>query len=155
MDYRRTGNTIVARLDKGEELLAKLCELAEAEDIGFAFVDGYGASRNLCLCYSDTDDKTYYGSDYTDIDFVLTSIKGILTRKGDNPAADLYATIANPSYGREMVAFVSINGFAVGGMIHSAVISTHCVLRLDVVDIDASLAESEFPGVDKLVFGEE
>ena len=157
MDYRRTGNTIVARLDKGEELLAKLCELAEAEDIGFAFVDGYGDASNVVLTYFDTKDNTEYGESYTAIDYEL-SVKGVLARKDGKHITDLRAVIANPSRGFTNPAkrvFGSVTGFASGGMVWSAVISTHCVLRLDVVDIDASLAESEFPGVDKLVLGEE
>ena len=32
MEYRRFGNKIVARIDRGEEVCAKLLELAEAEE---------------------------------------------------------------------------------------------------------------------------
>lgn len=154
MDYRRSGNSIVVRLDSVEELLAKLCELAEREDIGFAYVDGFGTSRELSLSYTNTEDKTWYRSDYADLDFVLPSIKGILVRRDGVPAADLYAVAANPAYGRESFYFVSVRGFAVGGKINSARVSTQCALKLDVLDIDAALEPTEYQGFGRLVFAE-
>ena len=59
MEYRRFGNKIVARIDKGEEICAKLLELAEAEDIRLAGVYGLGASDDVTLGVFDTATKVY------------------------------------------------------------------------------------------------
>ncbi len=128
------------------------------EDIGFVFVDGYGAASDAVLTHFDTRDRAEYGETYAGIDCELTSIKGVLARKDGKYTADLRATIANPSCGSanpNHSLFGRVTGFASGGMVWSAVIGTHCVLRLDIVNTDAHFKESEFPGVDKLVFGEE
>ena len=38
MDYRRFGNKIIARIDKGEEILEKIKEISLKEDIRLAEV---------------------------------------------------------------------------------------------------------------------
>lgn len=49
MEYRRVGNRIAARIDRGEELAAKLREIAEREDIRFAAVTGRGQCSKVEL----------------------------------------------------------------------------------------------------------
>lgn len=43
MDYRRFGNTIIARIDKGEEILAQVKEIALKEKIKLASIQALGA----------------------------------------------------------------------------------------------------------------
>ena len=43
MDYRRFGDTIIARIDKGEEIVAQVRRIAEAEQIKLASVEALGA----------------------------------------------------------------------------------------------------------------
>ena len=43
MDYRRFGNTIVARMDRGEEILGELKEICLKEDVKLASVSALGA----------------------------------------------------------------------------------------------------------------
>ena len=45
MEYRRFGNTVVMRIDRGEEILASLTALCKKEDIRLASVDALGAVR--------------------------------------------------------------------------------------------------------------
>ena len=43
MEYKRFGNTIVARIDKGEEILDKVKEIALKENIKLATINALGA----------------------------------------------------------------------------------------------------------------
>ena len=43
MEYRRFGNTIVARIDRGEEVLEQVAAIAQAEQIKLASVQALGA----------------------------------------------------------------------------------------------------------------
>ena len=58
MEYRRFGNKLVVRIDKGEELCAKVLELAERENIRLAGVSGIGASDDITLGVFNTATKT-------------------------------------------------------------------------------------------------
>ena len=43
MEYRRFDNTIVARIDRGEEVLEQVAAIAQAEQIKLASVQALGA----------------------------------------------------------------------------------------------------------------
>ena len=43
MEYRRFGNTIIARIDRGEEVLEQVKAIAQAEQIKLASVQALGA----------------------------------------------------------------------------------------------------------------
>ena len=47
MDYRRFGGHIVARMDKGEEILEQIKKIAIKEDIKLAYKRSWGCGR----CY--------------------------------------------------------------------------------------------------------
>ena len=51
MEYRKFGNTIVARIDRGEEILAAIREIAGAENIQLASVTQTGC--HLWQTYTD------------------------------------------------------------------------------------------------------
>ena len=45
MKYTRKNNTVIVRLEVGDELVSSLLEVAEKEKIGFAGVSGLGAKE--------------------------------------------------------------------------------------------------------------
>ena len=45
MEYRKYGKRYVVRIDRGEEVIAKLQELCEKEDIGLACIEGLKALK--------------------------------------------------------------------------------------------------------------
>ena len=77
MDYRRFGDKLVVRLDRGEEVCAKLLELAQAEDIRLASVSGIGASGDVTLGVFNPRIKEYksvhYEGDYEIASLTATS----------------------------------------------------------------------------------
>ena len=57
MEYRRFENTIVARLDKGEEILEQVKTIALKENIKLATVQGLGAVNSFTVGVFKTDEK--------------------------------------------------------------------------------------------------
>lgn len=153
MEYRRFGNKIVARIDKGEELVEKLCEIAERESIRFATVNGWGSSRNVSLIYYDTKRECEYGNVYNRIDQELTNISGAIVRDGGEARMELRAVIGNPSHDSPMSITSFRFGFAVAGRLKSAVISTTCTVILELIDLDVHLTRPSELGYDVMEFG--
>lgn len=57
MKYKRFGNTIVARIDRGEEILDKIRELALSENIKLASVSALGATNDFTVGVFNTAEK--------------------------------------------------------------------------------------------------
>lgn len=153
MEYRRFGNKIVARIDSGEELVQKLCEIAERENIRFAIVTGWGSSRDVSLTYYDTKKACEYGNVYNRIDHELTNISGAVVRAEGETRTELRAVIGNPSYDSP-VRITSVRfGFAIGGRLKSAVISTTCTVILELIDLDVNMTRPRELGYDVMEFG--
>ena len=123
MEYRRFGDKIVVRIDKGEELCAALLELAEKENIRMAGVTGIGASDDVTLGVFDTATKYYNKTVYNATDYEIGSVTGNLSRQGDKPYLHLHAVIGSPAKGE-----------CHAGHLNAAVISATCELVIDVID---------------------
>ena len=57
MDYRKFGNQYVIRLDRGEEIVKKLKEVAQKENIKLAYLTGIGAVGEVTAGVFDTKEK--------------------------------------------------------------------------------------------------
>ena len=60
MDYRRFGNTIVVRLDRGEEIVAQVKAVAEKENIKLASVQALGSVNDFTVGVFDLEEKQFY-----------------------------------------------------------------------------------------------
>ena len=58
MEYRRFGSDIVARMDKGEEILAQIKEIALKESIKLASVTALGATNDFTVGVYKIDEKS-------------------------------------------------------------------------------------------------
>ena len=62
MEYRRFNNTIVARIDKGEEILEQIKAIALKEQIKLANINALGATNDFTVGVFKTTEKKYYSN---------------------------------------------------------------------------------------------
>lgn len=123
MDYRRFGNQIVVRIDKGEEILDKIKEIALSENIKLATVTALGATNNFTVGVYKTDEKKYYSNEFSG-NFEIVSLTGtISTMNGE------FYTHIHMSAGNE-------NGEVFGGHLNKAIVSATCEMIIGVIDVE-------------------
>ena len=121
MEYRRFGNTIVARIDRGEEILAAVKEIAGAEHIQLGSVSALGATNDFTVGVYNVDEKQYHANDFKG-NFEIVSLTGTInTMDGE------FYTHLHMSAGDE-------KGQVFGGHLNRAVVSAVCEMVITVID---------------------
>lgn len=121
MEYRRFSNTIVARIDRGEEILAAVREIAGAEHIQLASVSALGATNDFTVGVYNVDEKQYHANDFKG-NFEIVSLTGTInTMDGE------FYTHLHMSAGDE-------KGQVFGGHLNRAVVSAVCEMVITVID---------------------
>lgn len=145
MKYVRTGNKIIASLDRGEELCSTLRRLAVEENIGFATVSAHGTGHMVRLGSYSTSNGTTFEYCYSELDYELVSVTGELTG-GEEPQLSLHALISNTVKKDEYFSNGDrAPGIVYGGILASATISAACTAVLELFDIDARLVPVPAP----------
>ena len=121
MEYKRFGDTIFARLDRGEEILEQLKILALQENIKLASVRGLGAVDEFTVGVFKTDRKQYDANSFTGY-FEIVSLTGTITTMDGDYYAHLHMSAGNEK------------GEVFGGHLNRAMISATCELVIQVVD---------------------
>lgn len=93
-------NTYILRLDKGEELIAKLVVFCNQEGIDAGFFTGIGATNKVVLAWYDVDTKEYLEKELQE-KLEVTSITGNVARKKDESIVHAHGTFSD----REMVSY--------------------------------------------------
>ena len=94
MDYRKFGDTYIARIDRGEEILASLAALCERENIRLAQVDGLGAVDHAVVSVYDVPTKTFYKKEFNG-PMEISNLCGTVTRKEGRAYIHLHATLCD------------------------------------------------------------
>lgn len=121
MEYRRMKNTIIARIDKGEEILEKVKELALTENIKLASVQALGAIGDFTVGVLKTEEKQYKSNHFQG-DFEIVSLTGTI-----NTMDDEFYTHLHLSAGNEQ-------GEVFGGHLNRAIVSATCEMIVQVID---------------------
>ena len=80
MDYRKFNDKYVLRLEKGEEVIFKIKELAEKEKISLAEITGLGAASLVEIGVFNVNTKEYKTKVFEGM-FEITSLVGNVTLK--------------------------------------------------------------------------
>ena len=89
MEYKRFDNTIFARIDKGEEILEQLKEIALQEHIKLASVSALGAINDFTVGVFKTTEKKYDANEFQGY-YEITSLTGTITTMNGEHYAHLH-----------------------------------------------------------------
>ena len=89
MEYRRFGDTLVLRMDKGEEIIQSLRLAAEKEQVRLAAVEALGAVDDFTVGVFDTVEKQYHANHFSGA-FEIVSLTGTVTTQDGKFYAHLH-----------------------------------------------------------------
>lgn len=121
MDYRRFTNTIIARIDKGEEILEKVKEIALKEHIKLASLTALGATNDFTVGVFKVDEKTYHSNEFTG-NFEIVSLTGTINTMNGELYTHIHMSAGNDK------------GEVYGGHLNKAVVSATCEMVINIID---------------------
>ena len=139
MEYRRFGDTIVLRLDAGDEICASLTDLASREDIAMAEVSGIGATDDMDVGVFDLAARDYRVYHFAGT-HEITSLTGTLTRKDGRPYPHVHVSAAGDG------------GRLVGGHLKRAMVNITAEIVVRVIPGAAGRIFCPEPGINRMRF---
>ena len=121
MEYRKFNNTIVARIDKCEEILEKIKEIALKENIKLANVNALGATNDFTVGVYKVDEKKYYSNSFQG-NFEIVSLTGTINTMNDEFYTHIHMSAGNDK------------GEVFGGHLNRAIVSATCEMIINIID---------------------
>ena len=120
MEYKKINNTIVARIDKGEEILDKIKEIALKEDIKLASISALGATNDFTVGVYNIDEKKYYANSFQG-NFEIVSLTGTINTMNDEFYTHIHMSAGNDK------------GEVFGGHLNRAIVSATCEMVINII----------------------
>lgn len=139
MEYRCFDDTVIVRLDPGEEICERLLEIAEKENIALAQVSAIGAVNSFTMGVFDPVKKEYYANTFQGL-FEIVSLTGTITRKDGKPYLHVHMSAGDEK------------GNVYGGHLNAAVVSATAEILLRKVNGSVGRQMSEKIGLNLFLF---
>lgn len=139
MEYRRFANKIIARIDKGEEILEKIKEIALKENIKLASISALGATNDFTVGVYNIDEKKYYSNTFTG-NFEIVSLTGTINTMNDEFYTHIHMSAGNDS------------GEVFGGHLNRAIVSATCEMVITIIDGKVDRFFDEITGLNLFKF---
>ena len=94
MEYRRFGDSVVLRIQKGEEILETIKEVCAMEQIALAEVSGIGAVNDVTLGVFNSEKFEYESQRFTG-DMEIASCTGSVTQMNGEVYLHLHMVVGN------------------------------------------------------------
>ena len=121
MDYRRFGDHIVLRIDRGEEVVEKITELVKKENIRLGSISGIGAADHVIMGVYDIEKQVYHKHEMNEL-VEITSLIGNITEMNGEPYLHIHINVADE------------NGKAYGGHLNEVRIGGTSEIVITVLD---------------------
>lgn len=139
MEYRKFDNTMIVRIDKGEEILAEIKELAIKENIKLASVAALGAVNDFTVGVFNVEEKKYYSNRFKG-NLEIVSLVGTINTMNDEFYAHVHMSAGNDK------------GQVFGGHLNRAVVSATCEMVITIINGKVDRCFSEEIGLNLFKF---
>ncbi|WP_411676576.1 PPC domain-containing DNA-binding protein [Caproicibacter sp.] len=121
MKCKKFGNTLVLRVDRGEELIQAIQSACEQENVKFGSITGLGAVDHAVVGLYRVAEHRYYSNTFDGV-MELTSLVGSVTEMSGRAYLHLHAN------------FAKADGQVVGGHLNEAVVSGTGEIIIQIID---------------------
>lgn len=121
MEYKKFGNDIAVKIDRGEEVIASLKEICRKENVKCGSIVGLGAAGHVVVGLYKVAERKYY-SNVFDGEMEMTSLIGNVSEKDGEVYLHCHAN------------FAKADGSVFGGHLSEAVISGACEIFINAVN---------------------
>ena len=121
MEYRRFDKEIVARIDKEEEIVSSVIEIAKRENIKLANISALGAVNKFKTGVYKVSEQKYYANEFEG-DFEIVSLIGTISTMNKEVYTHLHMSAGNDK------------GEVFGGHLNEAVVSATCEMVITIID---------------------
>lgn len=139
MEYKKIRDTIIVRLDAGEEIVRSLKKIVETENIQLGTVQGIGATDRLKIGLFDVSKKKYHSKSFTG-DHEIVPLIGNISTKDGKPYLHLHINVADR------------NNNSFGGHLNEAYISATCEIFIRCIDGEVNRVTDEKTGLNMFKF---
>lgn len=139
MEYKRFENTVVLRIDRGEEITSALKKVSEKENIKLASVSAIGAVDRFTVGLYSVGEKQYKKNTFTG-DFEIVSLSGNINTMDGEYYSHLHMSAARS------------DGSVAGGHLNEAFVSATCEMFITILDGKVDRFHDEITGLNLFKF---
>lgn len=121
MKYQRFEQTIIVRMDKGEDIVEQVKNVALKEKIKLASISALGAINEFTVGVFKTKEKKYYANEFKG-DFEIVSLTGTINTMNDEYYSHMYLSAGNDQ------------GQVFGGHLNKAIVSATCEMVIQIIN---------------------
>ena len=121
MKYQRFEQTIIVRMDKGEDIVEQVKNVALKEKIKLASISALGAINEFTVGVFKTKEKKYYANEFKG-DFEIVSLTGTINTMNDEYYSHMHLSAGNDQ------------GQVFGGHLNKAIVSATCGMVIQIIN---------------------
>lgn len=121
MKYQRFEQTIIVRMDKGEDIVEQVKNVALKEKIKLASISALGAINGFTVGVFKTKEKKYYANEFEG-DFEIVSLTGTINTMNDEYYSHMHLSAGNDQ------------GQVFGGHLNKAIVSATCEMVIQIIN---------------------
>ena len=114
-------NTLVVRVDTGEEILETIKDITLKENIKLANINVLGAVNEFTVGVFDVNEKKYYSNQFNG-NFEIVSLTGTINTMNDEFYTHIHMSAGNDK------------GEVFGGHLNKAIVSATCEMIINIID---------------------